>query len=144
MAKQAEAEPRTQGQDHPAEGEFTQRPKLVDAAALMATQPMTRVALPQTLTEIGVERRTRPSSFPLPMELMNLLNKTLTPTGGREEGTNVNAPTTATMDLRTLAPGTAKISSRDNDDPRDFFCAGAALSLFFGFGYRWAGGPLKP
>ena len=32
----------------------------------------------QTLTEIGVEKNTT-IVFPLPMELMNLLNKTFTP-----------------------------------------------------------------
>jgi hypothetical protein len=44
----------------------------------MATQPMT---LPlrylQTLTEIGVEKNTT-IVFPLPLEMMNLLNKSIT------------------------------------------------------------------
>ena len=34
----------------------------------------------QTLTEIGVEKNTT-IVFPLPIELMNLLNRTLTPSG---------------------------------------------------------------
>jgi hypothetical protein len=43
----------------------------------MATQPMTlQLRYLQTLTEIGVEKNTT-IVFPLPMELMNLLNKTV-------------------------------------------------------------------
>jgi hypothetical protein len=43
----------------------------------MATQPMTlQLRYLQTLTEIGVEKNTT-IIFPLPMELMNLLNKSL-------------------------------------------------------------------
>jgi len=38
----------------------------------------------QTLTEIGVEKNTT-IVFPLPMELMNLLNRTLTPTPAGEK-----------------------------------------------------------
>ena len=50
--------------------------KLVDAAALMATQPMTlQLRYLQTLTEIGVEKNTT-IVFPLPMELISLFNKT--------------------------------------------------------------------
>jgi len=43
----------------------------------MATQPMTlQLRYLQTLTEIGVEKNTT-IVFPLPIELMSLLNKTL-------------------------------------------------------------------
>jgi regulator of protease activity HflC (stomatin/prohibitin superfamily) len=78
MAKQAEAEREARAKIIHAEGEFNAAAKLVDAASLMATQPMTiQLRYLQTLTEIGVEKNTT-IVFPLPMELMNLLNKTLT------------------------------------------------------------------
>jgi regulator of protease activity HflC (stomatin/prohibitin superfamily) len=78
MAKQAEAEREARAKIIHAEGEFNAAQKLVDAATLMATQPMTlQLRYLQTLTEIGVEKNTT-IVFPLPMELMNLLNKTLT------------------------------------------------------------------
>jgi regulator of protease activity HflC (stomatin/prohibitin superfamily) len=76
MAKQAEAEREKRSKIIHAEGEFNAAQKLVDAAALLATQPMTlQLRYLQTLTEIGVEKNTT-IIFPLPMELMNLLNKT--------------------------------------------------------------------
>ncbi len=78
MAKQAEAEREARAKIIHAEGEFNAAAKLVDAAALMATQPMTiQLRYLQTLTEIGVEKNTT-IVFPLPMELMNLLNRTTT------------------------------------------------------------------
>jgi regulator of protease activity HflC (stomatin/prohibitin superfamily) len=80
MAKQAEAERERRAKVIHAEGEFNAAAKLVEAAELMATQPMTlQLRYLQTLTEIGVEKNTT-IVFPLPMELMNLLNRTLTPT----------------------------------------------------------------
>jgi len=79
MAKQAEAAREARAKIIHAQGEFDAAAKLVDAAALMATQPMTlQLRYLQTLTEIGVEKNTT-IVFPLPMELMNLLNRTLTP-----------------------------------------------------------------
>ncbi|MDP9040305.1 MAG: slipin family protein [Acidobacteriota bacterium] len=87
MAKQAEAERERRSKIIHAEGEFNAAQKLVDAAALLATQPMTlQLRYLQTLTEIGVEKNTT-IIFPLPMELMNLLNRTFTapapsPAGG--------------------------------------------------------------
>jgi regulator of protease activity HflC (stomatin/prohibitin superfamily) len=75
MAKQAEAERERRSKIIHAEGEFNAAQKLVDAAALLATQPMTlQLRYLQTLTEIGVEKNTT-IVFPLPMELMSLLNK---------------------------------------------------------------------
>jgi regulator of protease activity HflC (stomatin/prohibitin superfamily) len=77
MAKQAEAERERRAKIIHAEGEFNAAAKLVEAAALMATQPMTlQLRYLQTLTEIGVEKNTT-IVFPLPMELMNLLNRTI-------------------------------------------------------------------
>ena len=81
MAKQAEAERERRAKIIHAEGEFDASAKLVEAAALMATQPMTlQLRYLQTLTEIGVEKNTT-IVFPLPMELMNLLNRTFAKPG---------------------------------------------------------------
>ncbi len=75
MAKQAEAEREKRSKIIHAEGEFNAAQKLVDAAALLATQPMTlQLRYLQTLTEIGVEKNTT-IVFPLPMELLSLMNK---------------------------------------------------------------------
>jgi regulator of protease activity HflC (stomatin/prohibitin superfamily) len=75
MAKQAEAEREKRAKVIHAGGEFDAAQKLVDAATLMATQPMTlQLRYLQTLTEIGVEKNTT-IVFPLPMELLTLLNK---------------------------------------------------------------------
>ncbi len=75
MAKQAEAEREKRSKIIHAEGEFNAAQKLVDAAALMATQPMTlQLRYLQTLSDIGVEKNTT-VVFPLPLELMTLLNK---------------------------------------------------------------------
>src|SRR6202789_368004 len=85
MGKQAEAEREKRSKIIHAEGEFNAAQKLVDAAALLATQPMTlQLRYLQTLTEIGVEKNTT-IIFPLPMELLNLLNRTLTPTSAQDK-----------------------------------------------------------
>jgi regulator of protease activity HflC (stomatin/prohibitin superfamily) len=75
MAKQAEAERERRAKVIHAEGEFNAAQKLVDAAALLATEPITiQLRYLQTLTEIGVEKNTT-IVFPLPMEMMTLFNK---------------------------------------------------------------------
>jgi regulator of protease activity HflC (stomatin/prohibitin superfamily) len=75
MAKQAEAAREARAKILHAEGEFNAAQKLVDAAELMATQPMTlQLRYLQTLTEIGVEKNTT-IVFPLPIEMMQLFNK---------------------------------------------------------------------
>ena len=75
MAKQAEAEREKRSKIIHAEGEFSAAQKLVDAAALMATQPMTlQLRYLQTLADIGVEKNTT-VVFPLPLELLSLLGK---------------------------------------------------------------------
>ncbi len=82
MAKQAEAERERRSKIIHAEGEFDAAAKLVEAASLMATQPMTlQLRYLQTLTEIGVEKNTT-IVFPLPMELMNILNRTFNTASG--------------------------------------------------------------
>jgi regulator of protease activity HflC (stomatin/prohibitin superfamily) len=75
MARQAEAEREKRSKIIHAEGEFSAAQKLVDAAALLATQPMTlQLRYLQTLAEIGTEKNTT-IVFPLPMELLTLLNR---------------------------------------------------------------------
>jgi regulator of protease activity HflC (stomatin/prohibitin superfamily) len=74
-AKQAEAEREKRSKIIHAEGEFNAAQKLVDAAALLATEPITiQLRYLQTLTEIGVEKNTT-IVFPLPIELMQLINR---------------------------------------------------------------------
>jgi regulator of protease activity HflC (stomatin/prohibitin superfamily) len=85
MAKQAEAEREKRSKIIHAEGEFNAAQKLVDAARLLAEQPITlQLRYLQTLTEIGVEKNTT-IVFPLPMELMSLLNRTMNPPGPKLE-----------------------------------------------------------
>ena len=75
MAKQAEAEREKRSKIIHAEGEYAAAQRLVDAAALLATEPMTlQLRYLQTLTEIGVEKNTT-IVFPLPLEMMTLFNK---------------------------------------------------------------------
>jgi regulator of protease activity HflC (stomatin/prohibitin superfamily) len=75
MAKQAEAAREARAKVLHASGEFDAAQKLVDAAALLATEPMTlQLRYLQTLTEIGVEKNTT-IVFPLPLEMMTLFNK---------------------------------------------------------------------
>jgi regulator of protease activity HflC (stomatin/prohibitin superfamily) len=75
MAKQAEAAREARAKILHSQGEFDAAQRLVDAAALLATQPITlQLRYLQTLTEIGVEKNTT-IVFPLPMELLSMLNK---------------------------------------------------------------------
>jgi regulator of protease activity HflC (stomatin/prohibitin superfamily) len=85
MAKQAEAEREKRSKIIHAEGEYAAAQRLVDAAALLATEPITiTLRYLQTLTEIGVEKNTT-IVFPLPVELMGLLNRLAAP-GKTPEG----------------------------------------------------------
>ena len=75
MAKQAEAAREARAKILHSQGEFDAAQKLVDAAQLLATQPITlQLRYLQTLTEIGVEKNTT-IVFPLPVELLSMLNK---------------------------------------------------------------------
>ncbi|MFT4114153.1 slipin family protein [Silvibacterium sp.] len=75
MAKQAEAEREKRSKIINAEGEYAAAQKLVEAGNLLAQQPITlQLKYLQTLTDIGVEKNTT-VVFPLPVELMSLLNK---------------------------------------------------------------------
>jgi regulator of protease activity HflC (stomatin/prohibitin superfamily) len=98
MAKQAEAERERRAKIIHAEGEFNAAGKLVEAAALMATQPMTlQLRYLQTLTEIGVEKNTT-IVFPLPMELMNILNRTMGVSKFEEQTRAAREPTQAAQE----------------------------------------------
>lgn len=75
MAKQAEAEREKRSKIIHAEGEFSAAQRLVDAAQLLATEPVTiQLRYLQTLTEIGVEKNTT-IVFPLPLDIMAGLQK---------------------------------------------------------------------
>ncbi len=66
MAKQAEAEREKRSKIIHAEGEFSASQRLVDAAHLLATEPVSvQLRYLQTLTEIGVEKNTT-VVFPVP------------------------------------------------------------------------------
>ncbi|MCL5262780.1 MAG: slipin family protein [Acidobacteria bacterium] len=75
MAKQAEAEREKRSKIINAEGEYAAAQRLVDAATMLAEQPITlQLRYLQTLTDIGTEKNTT-IVFPLPMELVSLLGK---------------------------------------------------------------------
>jgi regulator of protease activity HflC (stomatin/prohibitin superfamily) len=75
MAKQAEAEREKRSKIIHAEGEFSAAQRLVDAAHLLATEPVTiQLRYLQTLTEIGVEKNTT-IVFPLPMDFLQGMQK---------------------------------------------------------------------
>src|SRR5579875_4208824 len=75
MAKQAEAEREKRSKIINSEGEYAAAERLVQAAAMLAEQPVTlQLRYLQTLTDIGAEKNTT-IVFPLPMELVSLLNR---------------------------------------------------------------------
>jgi len=77
MAKQAEAEREKRSKIIHAEGEFSAAQRLVDAAHLLATEPVSvQLRYLQTLTEIGVEKNTT-VVFPVPVDFMSGLHKVL-------------------------------------------------------------------
>src|SRR2546429_674134 len=85
MAKQAEAEREKRSKIIHAEGEFSAAQRLVDAARLLATEPVSvQLRYLQTLTEIGVEKNTT-VVFPVPVDFFSGMQKLL----GKTEG---NAP----------------------------------------------------
>ncbi len=75
MAKQAEAEREKRSKIINSEGEYAAAERLVQAAAMLAEQPITlQLRYLQTLTDIGAEKNTT-IVFPLPMEFVSLLSK---------------------------------------------------------------------
>jgi regulator of protease activity HflC (stomatin/prohibitin superfamily) len=77
MAKQAEAEREKRSKIIHAEGEFSAAQRLVDAANLLATAPVSvQLRYLQTLTEIGVEKNTT-VVFPVPVDFFVGIQKLL-------------------------------------------------------------------
>ncbi len=75
MAKQAEAEREKRSKIIHAEGEFSAAQRLVDAAKLLAEEPITiQLRYLQTLTEIGVEKNTT-IVFPVPVDVLTGIKK---------------------------------------------------------------------
>lgn len=73
MARQAEAERDKRAKVINAEGEYNAAQRLLDAATLLAEQPITmQLRYLQTLSEIGAEKNTT-VVFPLPLEIVTLL-----------------------------------------------------------------------
>jgi regulator of protease activity HflC (stomatin/prohibitin superfamily) len=84
MAKQAEAEREKRSKIIHAEGEFSAAQRLVDAARLLATEPVSvQLRYLQTLTEIGVEKNTT-VVFPVPVDFFSGIQKLL---GGQPPAT---------------------------------------------------------
>ena len=77
MAKQAEAEREKRSKVIHAEGEFAAAQRLVEAADLLATEPVSlQLRYLQTLTEIGVEKNTT-IVFPVPVDFFGGLQRLL-------------------------------------------------------------------
>ncbi len=75
MAKQAEAEREKRSKIIHAEGEFSAAQRLVDAARLLAEEPVSvQLRYLQTLTEIGVEKNTT-LVFPVPVDIFSRVSK---------------------------------------------------------------------
>lgn len=75
MAKQAEAEREKRSKIIHAEGEFSAAQRLVDAAHLLAEQPVSiQLRYLQTLTEIVVEKNTT-LVFPVPVDIFSRITK---------------------------------------------------------------------
>ena len=81
MAKQAEAEREKRSKIIHSEGEFAAAQRLIDAAHLLASEPVSiQLRYLQTLTEIGVEKNTT-VVFPVPMDFFAGLQKLLAKDG---------------------------------------------------------------
>jgi len=75
MAKQAEAEREKRSKIIHAEGEYSAAQRLVDAAHLLAQEPVSvQLRYLQTLTEIGVEKNTT-LVFPVPVDIFARITK---------------------------------------------------------------------
>jgi regulator of protease activity HflC (stomatin/prohibitin superfamily) len=75
MAKQAEAEREKRAKIIHAEGEYSAAQRLVDAARLLAEEPVSiQLRYLQTLTEIGVEKNTT-LIFPVPVDIFTHISK---------------------------------------------------------------------
>ena len=91
MAKQAEAEREKRSKIIHAEGEYSAAQRLVDASALLATEPVSiQLRYLQTLTEIGVEKNTT-VIFPVPVDIFAGLKKMIGTTGSSESQTTTKS-----------------------------------------------------
>jgi hypothetical protein len=95
MAKQAEAEREKRSKIIHAEGEFSAAQRLVDAARLLAEEPVSvQLRYLQTLTEIGVEKNTT-VVFPVPVDVFSGMHEVLAKvTGGGGGAVKAPAPIT--------------------------------------------------
>jgi regulator of protease activity HflC (stomatin/prohibitin superfamily) len=92
MAKQAEAEREKRSKIIHAEGEYSAAQRLVDAARLLAEEPVSvQLRYLQTLTEIGVEKNTT-VVFPVPVDLLGGIHKLLEAAGGGTPKTSAGTP----------------------------------------------------
>ncbi len=95
IAKQAEAEREKRAKIIHAEGEFSAAQRLVDAAHLLAGEPVSiQLRYLQTLTEIGVEKNTT-IVFPLPLDILSGLQSVLDQMKAR-----TNAPATTAPEIQ--------------------------------------------
>ena len=77
MAQQAEGEHKKRSKIIHAEGEYSAAQQLVNAASLLAEQPVSvQLRCLQTLTEIGVEKNTT-VVFPVPVDIFSRITKAL-------------------------------------------------------------------
>src|ERR1700690_96703 len=89
MAKQAEAEREKRSKIIHAEGEFAAAQRLIDAAHLLASEPVSiQLRYLQTLTEIGVEKNTT-IIFPVPVDLLAGLEKLVQADTAKIEGSQL-------------------------------------------------------
>ncbi len=94
MAKQAEAEREKRSKIINAEGEFSSAQKLADSAHLLATEPMAlQLRYLQTLTDIATEKNST-IVFPIPIEMMSLFNRLVSPMTAPAEKPAPKAPVT--------------------------------------------------
>src|ERR1700680_3471339 len=119
MAKQAEAEREKRSKIIHAEGEFSAAQRLVDAAHLLSSEPVSiQLRYLQTLTEIGVEKNTT-VVFPVPVDFFSGMQKLLAkPDGGALPATRqanhigdkheVEMPTATSQDTE-ITLGTGKM-----------------------------------
>ena len=131
MAKQAEAEREKRSKIIHAEGEFSAAQRLVDAAKLLATEPVSvQLRYLQTLTEIGVEKNTT-VVFPVPVDFFSGMQKLL----GGTSGSNAGRSKGLNLELR-LGCNHGHFArhgnySRHGQVARVLFCAGRRLRTLF-------------
>ena len=141
MAKQAEAEREKRSKIIHAEGEFAAAQRLVDAAHLLASEPVSvQLRYLQTLTEIGVEKNTT-VIFPVPVDFFSGLQKLL---GKRRERRRRRLRREARGRARERAGSGTMASSQDTEITLGtgkllvlFFGLVGICALFFALGIRW-------